>query len=92
MKRSNFLHMQRVALLPCACCGASPPSCVHHIRSGEAAGLSQRASDFLTIPLCPECHQGDAGLHGSKALLRIHKTDEYKMLAKTIEKLEAGND
>jgi len=85
MKKSQQQHLSRVATLPCACCGASPPSCVHHIREGQ--GMAQRASDFLAVPLCPACHQGDSGLHGDKALMRVYKTSELQMLADTIEAL-----
>ena len=28
----------------------------------------QRASNFLTVPLCPEHHQGSTGLHGFEAV------------------------
>lgn len=77
--------MGRVAALPCACCGAYGVH-VHHIREGQ--GMSQRASDFLTIPLCPDCHQGPSGIHGNKSFMRLRKLTELDMLAATIEKLE----
>ena len=57
----------------------------HHIREGQ--GMSQRASDFLAIPLCPDCHQGGMGIHGDRTLLRIHKLTELDLLARTIELL-----
>lgn len=85
MKKSQQQHLSRVAALPCACCGAAPPSCVHHIREG--VGLSQRSSDFLTVPLCPDCHQGPAGVHGDRSLMRVFKTSELQMLARAIEAL-----
>lgn len=49
--------------------------------------MSQRASDFLTVPLCPSCHTGPLGIHGDKTMLRIHKKDELDLLAETIERL-----
>lgn len=58
---------------------------VHHIREGQ--GMAQRASDFLTIPLCPDCHQGRCGVHGDKSYLRARKLTELDMLANTIERL-----
>lgn len=78
-------HMARVASLPCACCGMHGVH-VHHIREGQ--GMSQRASDWLTIPLCPPCHTGPNGIHGNKSLIRIQKIDELDLLARTLEALE----
>jgi hypothetical protein len=76
--------MGRVASLPCGLCGAHGVH-VHHVREGQ--GMSQRASDFLTVPLCPSCHTGPLGIHGDKTMLRIHKKDELDLLAETIERL-----
>lgn len=58
---------------------------MHHIREGQ--GMSQRASDFLTIPLCPDCHQGPQGVHGDRTLMRVYKLSELDMLANTIMRL-----
>lgn len=80
--------MGRIAQLPCAVCGTDPVE-VHHIRSGDAAGMGQRASNFLTIPLCPSCHRGPRGVHGDKGLLRAGKHTETSLLADTIERLAA---
>lgn len=77
-------HMDRVAQLPCALCGASPVQ-LHHIREGQ--GMSQRASNWLVIPLCPSCHTGPQGIHGDKTMLRIAKMEELDLLANTIEAL-----
>lgn len=76
--------MGRVAELPCANCGDWPTQ-VHHIRHGQ--GMAQRASDWLTISLCPACHTGPRGLHGDRTRLLPGKNDEMKMLADTIERL-----
>lgn len=59
---------------------------VHHIREGQ--GMSQRANDYLTIPLCEDCHQNNRGsIHGDRSLLRIAKTTELDLLAETIARL-----
>lgn len=84
MTKAQRTHMDRVASMPCACCGAVGVH-VHHIRQGQ--GMAQRASDFLTVPLCPDCHQGPRGVHGDKSIMRALKLDELGMLAKTIEGL-----
>ena len=78
-------HLHKIKLLPCSCCGQSGPSDAHHIREGQ--GMGQKASDSMAIPLCKSCHQGDYGIHGDRSMLRIMKTDELGLLAKTIEKL-----
>lgn len=76
--------MGRVAELPCCLCGAYGVQ-VHHIREG--VGMSQRQDDFLTIPLCPDCHTGSQGIHGDKTMLRIHKVDELDLLALTLRQI-----
>lgn len=82
--RAEREHMARVASLPCACCGQYGVQ-VHHIRDGQ--GMSQRASNFLTVPLCPECHTGTYGVHGDKSRMRARKQSELDWLADTIERL-----
>lgn len=87
-------HMGRVAALGCVLCDhlgyGTTPAQVHHIREGQGAG--QRASNFLTVPLCPEHHQGKTGLHGlgTNAFERTYKLSELDLLAMTIEQLGAG--
>lgn len=77
-------YMDKIASLPCACCGASGVH-VHHLREGQ--GMSQRASNWLTIPLCPECHTGSFGIHGNRNRMRLQKIEEIDLLARTIEAL-----
>jgi len=82
-------HMGKVAALGCAVCramglGATPAQC-HHIREGQ--GASQRAPDMLVIPLCPEHHQGDSGIHklGASEFKRRYRLTELDILADTLE-------
>ena len=77
-------YMDRVAQLPCATCGAMPVT-IHHIREGQ--GVSQRASHFMTVPLCPDCHTGPLGVHGNKTMMLIQKKNELDLLAETIERV-----
>lgn len=84
MRHADKRHMGRVAELPCACCGVHGVQ-VHHIREGQ--GMAQRASNWLTVPLCPECHTGARGVHGDKSIMRTLKLSELDMLANTIEAL-----
>jgi hypothetical protein len=71
-------HLAAVKEMPCGVCGAAGPSDAHHIEQGQ---------QFLCIPLCYDCHRGTNGLHGTKALWRVRKLDELKVLNDTIETL-----
>ncbi len=86
MSAASKRHMGRVAELSCCLCGGQPVE-VHHARSGEAAGAGQRASDWLTIPVCPECHRGSNGIHGNKSMLRITKKTELSLVSDTLERI-----
>jgi hypothetical protein len=46
--------------------------------------MSQRASDFLVVPLCREHHQGKTGIHGGQ-FYQLYKLDELDLLAMTLE-------
>jgi hypothetical protein len=73
-------HLEAVASLPCSVCDAPGPSECHHIR---------QQSHYTCVALCPECHRGSLGWHGTKSLWRIKKMDELDALAVTIERLRA---
>jgi len=84
-------YLGRVKSLECVLCsllGQAQESVTeaHHIRTGH--GLGDRASDFLTVALCVECHRGTHGFHGTKALMRIAKLSELDLLAETIRLLD----
>ena len=84
-------YMGRVKSLSCVLCdllgqAQSDVTEAHHIRTGH--GLGQRASDFLTVALCVECHRGTHGFHGTKTLMRIAKLTEMDLLAETIRQLD----
>lgn len=84
-------YMGRVAALGCYLCrtiGYGPtPAQVHHVRLGQ--GMAQRASHFLTVPLCERHHANSSpdGIHGGRAEWRRHGLDEMDALADTIERL-----
>lgn len=81
-------YMGRVKALPCFVCGAPGPSHAHHIRTGQ--GGAQRASDYLTIPLCWEHHQGKTGIHGDRSAWLLRKVNELDGVADTIRRLVAA--
>lgn len=78
-------HLLRVKSLPCAVCRAPAPSMAHHIRAGQ--GMGQRASHWLVVPLCAECHQGKSGIHGDRSAWTLRKLTELDALADTIRRL-----
>ena len=90
MKAKEARYMGRVAELGCILCDAlgrpNEPAQVHHVREGQ--GMSQRAQNYLTVPLCPSCHLGPHGIHGDKGLLKQAKLDEMDLLSLTIERLQ----
>jgi hypothetical protein len=91
MSKHESDYMGRVKSLSCVLCDllGQPQSGVteaHHIRTGH--GLGDRASDFLTVALCVDCHRGTHGFHGTKTLMRIAKLSEMDLLAETIRQLD----
>jgi len=75
MRNRDKAHLERVRSLPCVvgmqkkewakeCKGEVN---AHHLIGGKYRGLSQKASDFETIPLCHEGHHqfGKNAIHDS---------------------------
>lgn len=66
MNKSEKQHLSKVAALGCIVCKRmgyeGTPAEIHHPRRGT--GLGQRASHYDAIPLCPEHHRGNTGIHG----------------------------
>jgi len=78
----------KVAALGCILCRhqglGETPATLHHVREGQ--GMSQRASDWLVIPLCKEHHQGKSGIHGGQ-FYQLYRLDEMDLLAWTLEEV-----
>ena len=72
--------MAKVSQLPCVACGSIGVH-VHHIRTERIK------DDYLTIPLCPDCHTGDFSIHMSKRQFEDVYGSELHLLAKTIKAL-----
>jgi hypothetical protein len=89
MRKDESKHLESVASLGCIVCyllgDGYCAAQVHHIREGQ--GMSQRAGNFLTIPLCPDHHTGPQGVHGDKTYMRILKVDELDLLDLTLGRL-----
>lgn len=89
--RQASTYLGKVKELGCVLCSllGQPQSGVteaHHIRTGH--GMGDRASDFLTVALCEDCHRGTHGFHGTKSLMRIAKLSEMDLLAETVRQMD----
>ena len=66
MTKAEKEHLSKVSALGCMVCKRmgyeGTPAEIHHPRRGT--GLGQRASHYDAIPLCPEHHRGNTGIHG----------------------------
>lgn len=66
MTKDERKYLSRVAELGCAVCRRmgceGTPAEIHHPRGG--VGMGQRSSTAAAIPLCPEHHRGNTGVHG----------------------------
>lgn len=63
--KAELAHMGRVKQLPCAVCGAPPPSEAHHCFHGRYS--TAKESGYDTIPLCPPHHRhGPEAIHNGK--------------------------
>lgn len=74
-------HLERVKSLPCSVCGQPGPSEAHHIKQGR---------QYTCVALCPDCHRGSQGWHGTKVLWRVRKMDELDALDVTVRGLMNG--
>ncbi|NNJ74550.1 MAG: DUF968 domain-containing protein [Anderseniella sp.] len=89
MSKAADLHKSRVAALGCIIKDCGKPAALHHPRF--AVGMSQRASDFLVIPLCPDHHQNGGhgvAIHAGQATFEQNFGSEPELLAQTIERLQ----
>jgi len=80
MGKSEKTYMSRIAELNCIACDNHGVH-VHHIRTERIK------DDFLTIPLCPECHMGDFSIHKTKEQFTAVYGSELQLLAKTLQLL-----
>ena len=87
MTKDEKRHLNAVAELGCAVCRRmgyeGTPAEIHHKRAGTGAG--RRSSHMDAIPLCPEHHRGNTGLHGlgTKGFTKHWGFDEDDLLQDT---------
>ena len=81
-------HLKRVRALRCRVCRMmgitqTTPTAAHHV--GDTASRS----DWLTIALCHDHHQGPNGFHGlgEREFNRRYNTTELRLLGDTVQAL-----
>ena len=67
-------HVSRLAELPCVVCGAHGVE-IHEFEQGAW---------FASVPVCPSCHRGTDGWHGTRQRWTLHRMDPIKAINKTI--------
>jgi hypothetical protein len=81
MTKAEREHLEKVAAMGCLVC--SRPAEIHHIRTG--LGMSQRASNYEVLPLCPYHHrQGGFGeaIHAGQKEFESKYGSEVELLNK----------
>jgi hypothetical protein len=71
-------HARKIAALPCVVCGTYDGSEVHEPEQGMW---------FISIPLCPACHRGPEGWHGTRLRWSLRKMTELKAINETLRML-----
>ena len=90
-KKKTYLN--RIASTGCILCRhfglGETPGQVHHLKIN--CGASQRESDWLTVNLCWEHHQGNSGYHQlrERGFYTRYKLSELDLLAMQIEAMNS---
>lgn len=59
-------YLEHTRKQACLCCGRNNVSQVHHLKIAGESGIGFKADDWLTIPLCPQCHLGELHQKGQE--------------------------
>ncbi len=80
MTADERAHVGMVKSLPCSVCDAPSPSEAHEPKQGVWE---------IAIALCPDCHRGTHGWHGTRQGWKMRKMfDEIDALAVTLRRLK----
>lgn len=95
MNKLDRTRLDLLSSLGCVVCrnlGYGPtPSEIHHLIGIAHKGLSQRSSHQKTIPLCPEHHRGNEGIHGmGRKPWEAKYGTQDELLAQVNQELEHG--
>lgn len=72
-------HAEIIASMDCVVCDQPPPSEVHEPEQGLW---------FVSMPLCPLCHRGPEGWHGTRLRWKLRRINELQAINKTIERMK----
>ena len=72
-------HAEIIAGMDCVVCDTPPPSEVHEPEQGLW---------FVSMPLCPLCHRGPDGWHGTRLRWKLRRINELQAINKTIERMK----
>lgn len=88
---SDKNYMSEAVALGCILCSAAyghsdTPAEIHHVKVRHGWG---RSGHQLSIPLCPEHHRGNSGVHnhGREQFTRLHGISELDLLTLVHAKL-----
>ena len=71
-------HVSKVVSVACVVCDAPPPSEAHEPEQGLW---------FASVALCPECHRGSKGWHGTRERWTLRKMTELKAINETLRRV-----
>lgn len=74
-------RIERLAELPCVVCEVNGPSEVHEPEQGLW---------FASMPLCPACHRGPDGWHGTRRRWTLRRINELQAIDKANRMLEGA--
>ncbi len=55
-RKRNPEYLDYVRRHFCCLCGEHPPSTPHHYRMSGSCGIGKKPPDYMTLPLCNNCH------------------------------------
>jgi hypothetical protein len=88
MTKDEKKHLDLLSQLGCVVCAklgyGETPAEIHHLRI-KSRGIGLKASHYDTVPLCPEHHRGQSGVHGmgTKGFAKHYGFDESDLLETT---------
>ena len=65
--RTDTTYLEHTRKQACIWCGRTHHSEVHHLKVAGQTGTGYKADDWLTVPLCHECHLGCLHQQGQEA-------------------------
>lgn len=76
MTAQERAHVDKIAQQPCVVCDDSGVE-IHEFEQGQW---------FTAVPLCPECHRGAHGWHGTRQRFTMRRMDMLKAINETLRK------